>query len=69
MWHTDLTFQACPPLGAMLHAVVVPEVGGDTIWADMTAAYASLSPALQTFLAGLTATHSATGCDSRRTWT
>ena len=59
MWHSDLTFQHHPPLGAMLHAVVVPDVGGDTIWADMTAAYASLSPALQTFLAGLTAAHSA----------
>jgi taurine dioxygenase len=59
VWHSDLTFQDCPPLGAMLHAVVVPEVGGDTIWADMTAAYQSLSPPLQVFLAGLTATHSA----------
>src|SRR6478735_1371248 len=27
VWHSDLTFQECPPLGAMLHAVVVPEVG------------------------------------------
>jgi taurine dioxygenase len=60
VWHSDLTFQECPPLGAMLHAVVVPEVGGDTIWADMAAAYDALSPALQTFLAGLTALHSAT---------
>jgi taurine dioxygenase len=59
VWHSDLTFQDCPPLGAMLHAVVVPEVGGDTIWADMAATYQSLSPALQEFLAGLTATHSA----------
>ncbi len=55
VWHSDLTFQEHPPLGAMLHAVVVPDVGGDTIWADMAAAYDSLSPALQTFLAGLTA--------------
>ena len=59
VWHSDLTFQECPPLGAMLHAVVVPEVGGDTIWADMTAAYDALSPTLRTFLEGLTATHSA----------
>jgi taurine dioxygenase len=59
VWHSDLTFQTCPPLGAMLHAVVVPEVGGDTIWADMAAAYEALSPTLRTFLDGLTATHSA----------
>ncbi len=59
VWHSDLTFQESPPLGAMLHAVVVPDVGGDTIWADMAAAYEALSPALRDFLAGLTATHSA----------
>lgn len=58
VWHSDLTFQERPPLGAMLHAVVVPDVGGDTIWADMTAAYAALSPAMQAFLEGLTASHS-----------
>ncbi|HUQ40166.1 MAG TPA: TauD/TfdA family dioxygenase [Acidimicrobiales bacterium] len=58
VWHSDLTFQECPPLGAMLHAEVVPEVGGDTVWVDMNAAYDALSPALRTFLDGLTATHS-----------
>lgn len=58
VWHSDLTFQERPPLGALLHAVVVPEVGGDTIWADMGAAYEALSPAMRGFLDGLTATHS-----------
>src|SRR5213079_2853274 len=28
VWHTDLTFQEAPPLGAILHAVEVPDVGG-----------------------------------------
>jgi taurine dioxygenase len=60
VWHTDLTFQPCPPLGAMLHAVVVPDAGGDTIWVDMAAAYAALSPPMRAFLDGLTATHSST---------
>lgn len=58
VWHSDLTFQECPPLGAMLHAEVVPDVGGDTIWVDMTAAYDALSPALRGFVDSLTATHS-----------
>ena len=57
VWHTDLTFQEEPPLGAILHAVEVPEVGGDTLWADMAAAYDALSPSLRGFLDGLTATH------------
>jgi alpha-ketoglutarate-dependent taurine dioxygenase len=60
VWHSDLTFQPRPPLGAMLHATTVPDVGGDTLWADMAAAHDALSPVLRTFLAGLSATHAAT---------
>ena len=47
----------------MLHAEVVPDVGGDTIWVDMCAAYDALSPTLRAFLEGLTATHSPTKAD------
>lgn len=60
VWHSDLTFQECPPLGALLHALEIPPVGGDTLWADMTGAYRSLSAPLRSFVDGLTATHSAT---------
>lgn len=59
IWHSDLTFQERPPLGALLHAVEVPAVGGDTIWADMAAAYLNLSATLRRFLNGLTASHTA----------
>lgn len=59
VWHSDLTFQERPPLGALLHAKVVPAVGGDTLWADMTAAHDALSPHMQAFLSGLSATHNA----------
>jgi taurine dioxygenase len=58
IWHSDLTFQDRPPMGAILHAVEVPDVGGDTLWADMASAYQSLSATLRKFLDGLTATHS-----------
>jgi taurine dioxygenase len=58
VWHSDLTFQERPPLGAMLHALEVPPAGGDTIWADMTGAYRALSATLRSFLDSLTATHS-----------
>jgi taurine dioxygenase len=60
VWHSDLTFQERPPLGALLHAVEVPSVGGDTVWSDLSATYEALSGPLQRFLGGLTATHSAT---------
>jgi taurine dioxygenase len=60
VWHSDLTFQERPPLGAFLHALEIPPVGGDTIWADMTGAYASLSVPMQAFVDTLTATHSPT---------
>jgi len=59
-WHTDVTFVKRPPLGSILRAVHVPEYGGDTLWSDQIAAYNSLSPALQTFLATLTAVHDGT---------
>jgi taurine dioxygenase len=60
VWHSDLTFQERPPLGAMLHAEVVPDVGGDTIWVDMASAYDALSPVMRGILDGLTAAHSPT---------
>jgi alpha-ketoglutarate-dependent taurine dioxygenase len=60
VWHSDLTFQPSPPLGAILHALEIPSVGGDTLWADMTHAYQSLSGPLRGFVDGLTATHSPT---------
>ena len=59
VWHSDLTFQERPPMGALLHAVEIPAVGGDTLWCDTAAAYRSLSAPLRGFLDGLTATHSA----------
>lgn len=58
VWHTDSTFQAVPPLIAVLRAVTVPAVGGDTLWANTAAAYADLPDALRGLADGLIATHS-----------
>ena len=41
-WHTDVTFVDRPPAFTLLHAVVIPPVGGDTLWANTVAAYESL---------------------------
>ena len=58
-WHTDSTFEARPPLGAVLRMVVRPDVGGDTCWATMYGAFESLSSRLQRLLEGTTALHDA----------
>ena len=56
-WHADITWREQPPLGTSLYAQVIPASGGDTLWASLTAAYASLSPAFQAYLETLTAVH------------
>jgi taurine dioxygenase len=56
-WHTDVTWTATPPKYALLVAEVVPERGGDTLWASMTAAHDALSPTMQQLLAGLEVVH------------
>ena len=41
-WHTDVTFVERPPAFTLLHLVVSPPVGGDTLWANTVSAYQSL---------------------------
>ena len=57
IWHSDLTYLPKPPLGAVLLAREIPDVGGDTLWASMTAAYEGLSGEMQERLLGLTGVH------------
>jgi len=58
-WHTDMTFSSTPPLGSILHGVIIPDGGrGDTEFLSMAAAFDALEPALQQRLAGLEAEHS-----------
>lgn len=56
-WHTDMTFRAAPPTYTLLHGQVIPEFGGDTLWASTTAAYAALSEPMKQMLCELTAIH------------
>ena len=56
-WHSDVSWREMPSLGAVLRAVEVPASGGDTLFCDMYAAFASLDEATQERLRGLTATH------------
>jgi taurine dioxygenase len=43
-WHHDVTWREIPSMGAILHGIEVPEIGGDTLFADMYAAYEGLRP-------------------------
>jgi len=56
-WHTDLSCDPIPPMGSILYLHTVPPVGGDTLFASMYAAFDALSPRMQAYLDGLTATH------------
>ena len=46
-WHTDVTFVEAFPLFSILRGVVIPSVGGDTVWANTVAAYEALPPLLR----------------------
>lgn len=59
-WHTDVTFCDRPPAFTMLHGVVMPEFGGDTIWANTVAAYETLSEELRRLADGLRVVHTNT---------
>ena len=47
VWHSDVTWRPEPSLGSILRAVELPSVGGDTLWADMGAAYDLLDDAMR----------------------
>jgi taurine dioxygenase len=56
-WHSDSSGKPTPAMGAVLRAVQLPELGGDTCWASMYAAYDALSEPMKRTLDGLTARH------------
>ncbi len=59
VWHSDFSFLDAPPAFTVLHAIDVPSVGGDTVWASMTAAHDALDNETRDRLAEVTAVHSA----------
>src|SRR5262245_51779041 len=56
-WHTDVTFVPAFPLFSVLRGVVIPPLGGDTVWADTVAAYEMLPPLLRGLADQLWALH------------
>ena len=49
-WHTDSSYLQKPPMATLLYAVEVPDEGGDTLFADASAAYEDLSATMQQLL-------------------
>ena len=52
-WHSDMSFTLVPSLGSLLKSYAVPEVGGDTLFANMTLAYNTLSDGMKKLIADL----------------
>jgi taurine dioxygenase len=57
-WHNDVTYLATPPFAGVLYAEEIPELGGDTLWANMYLAYESLSDPVKQLVSELRAVHS-----------
>jgi taurine dioxygenase len=56
-WHSDVTWRLEPSLGSILRALEIPPVGGDTLFADMYAAYDGLKDEVKASLEGRVAVH------------
>ncbi len=56
-WHHDVTWRKTPSRGAILRAVEVPPVGGDTLFVDAHAAYGGLDQETKDLIDDLVATH------------
>jgi taurine dioxygenase len=61
VWHTDMSYNDVPPLGAALYALEVPTgEGGETGFSNMYLAYETLAPALKARVETLACKHDAT---------
>ena len=56
-WHSDMSFTSHPSMGSLLRAVTIPDVGGDTQFANMYAAYDALSDGMKKLIADLHGIH------------
>lgn len=54
-WHSDTAYKERPDMGTLLYALEVPPYGGDTLYANMYAAYEALSPGMKRLIDGLVA--------------
>ncbi len=67
IWHTDTAYLETPPMATMLIAREVPPYGGDTMFANMSAAYEALSDGMKHMLDGLVGINSSAKADVTKT--
>ena len=67
VWHSDTAYLDVPPMASLLVARDVPAVGGDTLFANMYLAYATLSPGMQRLLEGIVGINSSAKADATKT--
>ena len=60
-WHSDVTFEECPPDATLLYSLEVPEKGGDTLFSCQYLAYDELDRDLKSLLSEKLAIHSNIG--------
>ena len=70
-WHSDSSYKRVPATASLLHARIVPPLGGDTAYANMAAAYKALSDDVKTKIDGLVGVHNFhwSGRDARAAFT
>lgn len=56
-WHSDVTWRLEPSLGSVLRMIECPPIGGDTLFADMYAAYDGLPAGVKARVEGRVARH------------
>ena len=66
MWHSDVTWREAPSLGSILRALELPQVGGDTLFANMVMAYDRLSDEMKEKIEPLFASHDIARVFARR---
>lgn len=55
VWHTDTSYQRCPPMATLLYAIDIPPSGGDTLFSNQYAAFDALSDGLAMTLSDMRA--------------
>lgn len=63
-WHIDITFVANPNRYSILYGVNIPPYGGDTLFANLIAAYQGLSPPIRQLIDGLQSVHQTSAYDA-----